>query len=107
MPSAAPPPDADIRHSQDRLNRWLERQQRDDQLRREDEEKANRQASEKARDDAARESYCKRQRRNLMVMETARPVYRVDDQGERVYLDDEERAKKIEQLRAEVRTNCP
>ncbi len=106
VPSAPSLPEADVRDSQDRLNRWLERQERDQQLRREDEEKAQQEASEKARDDAAREAYCLRQRRNLSKLQTARPIYRLDEQGERAYLDDEARARNIEQLSAEIRNNC-
>jgi hypothetical protein len=54
----------------------------------------------------ARHDNCLRAQRELTVMQTPRPVYRVNDKGERVYVDEKERERQIAGWQANVRKYC-
>jgi hypothetical protein len=45
-------------------------------------------------------------RQNLHLLEMQRPVYYIDERGERVYLDDQVRAAEMEWMRAEIAEYC-
>ncbi len=66
-----------------RLQRALEQQQRVDRQRR-----------------------CIWARQNLGPLTTKLPVYSLDEKGDRIYLDDEERAAEIERKRADINKFC-
>ena len=64
--------------------------------------------SEKDRGDATKKAeLCTQVRGQLKTYESNTPVYRFDDKGERVYLDDAARAKETERLQALLRERCP
>jgi len=55
---------------------------------------------------AIRERYCTDARRQLAALESGQYMTRYDASGERVFLDDAERASAIERTRADVERNC-
>lgn len=65
-----------------------------------------RQEEAEAQAKAKRERECVRERQRLAALEEPRRVYRRDDQGNRVYLDDAEREKAIAERRLRVREAC-
>lgn len=55
----------------------------------------------------ALEAHCAFARQQIAVVQTARPVYRVDEKGERQYLEDNERANKIADMQQKMAQHCP
>jgi hypothetical protein len=45
-------------------------------------------------------------RQNLDMLETRTPVYYIDEHGERMFLDDEQRAAAMQGMRADIETYC-
>jgi len=50
---------------------------------------------------------CNAARRNLGVLNEQRPVYSYDNKGNRVYVEDKDRAATIAQTQQQVSSNCP
>ena len=64
-------------------------------------------AKRKSEHDAAvHANRCAQARRSLATLERARPVYRINERGEKVYLEDQDRPRQVEQARAQVETAC-
>ena len=57
-------------------------------------------------DAAARANRCMESRRQLATLERARPVYTINERGEKVYLDDQDRPRQVEQARALIEKSC-
>lgn len=57
------------------------------------------------REAAGRRNRCLRAQRALDILQS-RPVYRTNERGERVYIEDKERAKELEEWREIARQNC-
>lgn len=55
----------------------------------------------------ALEAHCAFARQQIAVVQTARPVYKVDEKGERQYLEDAERANKITDMQQKMAQHCP
>ena len=68
-----------------------------------DKEKAERKSEQDA---SQREARCVRAQRALDQLRRERPLYDVDKQGNRVYMDDRERAAEIESVRKAIEANC-
>ncbi len=63
--------------------------------------------ADKARVDAARKvDMCAQVRGQIRAYESDVPIYRLDDKGERVYVDDAARQKERERLQAVQREQC-
>jgi hypothetical protein len=58
------------------------------------------------RNAAARKDRCRRSREALDDLQNRAAIYRLDDRGERVYLEDIERTREIEVWRARAKENC-
>ena len=75
-------------------------------------ERSREQALAQARDEAERRSVaarvqrCARAREQLDVVVRGGPVYRYNDRGERIYLEDSRRDAEIARLRGEVAADC-
>ena len=74
------------------------------------EEKRQKQEAEDAK--ARRQAALKREacidaRHNMAVLQEQRPVYEIDEKGERRYLDDKERAENIRKAQQFIDKNCP
>ena len=70
-----------------------------------------RQADEAARrkgeyDDAVRKDRCLRAQRDLQVFEAQRPVYRVNERGEKVFMEDSARPAALQEARRSVEAFC-
>ena len=70
-------------------------------------EKADDYATRKSTQDAAvRSNRCAESREQVETLERARPIYRIDEHGERVYLEDKDRQRQIEQWRSQAEKYC-
>ena len=49
---------------------------------------------------------CRFARQNLYILQMQAPVFHVDDNGERVYINDQERASRIQDLKNQVARYC-
>lgn len=114
--SETPPPDANAKRIElppaapatkpESPERWKEREL---ELRKRRLEKERAEEDEKAgseRSAERRREICLRARRALDVLEPGRPVYRVNERGERVYIDDAQRAAETDKWRKEADSNC-
>ena len=106
MAPAPPPPAGDVETSRQRLDRLLERQQRSDMLRRESIENARREREQDEAQAQVRKARCQAAKTDLEFLNEQRPVYYVDEKGERRYLDDREREEAKARLRREITTWC-
>ena len=59
-----------------------------------------------AHDAAVRSNRCVESRRQLEMLERAQPIYRINERGERVYLEDLDRPRQVEQWRFQVDKYC-
>ena len=98
-PSGPPPrpasPDGWKQRELDSRARRLETEQKDEY------EKATRH-----NEAAERTNRCNHARRELRILETQVPVYALNEKEERVYLDDKDRAREIEEWKRHVRAYC-
>jgi type IV secretory pathway VirB10-like protein len=77
------------------------------QLRREAAERKEEAEQARAREIAQqRLRRCLSARQNLHTLQTDRPVYQINEYGERVYIDDAKRAAEIERMKQEIQSNC-
>jgi hypothetical protein len=58
-------------------------------------------------EEAARKESCIAARGNLQILRQGRPVYQLDEKGERKYLTDAERKAQIEQSQRDIERYCP
>ncbi|WP_422126463.1 DUF4124 domain-containing protein [Thioalkalivibrio sulfidiphilus] len=99
--------------SQEQLERAREERERQREAReqreliqRQVQEAERREQQQQERQQAQRRSYCQQARSELRILETPRPVFHVDEKGERVYLDDATRSTQIQQARQNVARFC-
>jgi hypothetical protein len=85
----------------------IELDQRKTEIRRRDKERTEREAAEASRAEAERRSRCARARHDLRALQQQVRVYWTNDRGERVYVEDADRAGQIRQLERFVAGNCP
>lgn len=97
-----PPPEEEVLRSRSRMDELTEDRKSDQ------EQEAQRRKEETAaeRERIARENRCRAAKRELHVLELERPVYRLDEEGNRVYLDDDRRATEIGRARGRIRDYC-
>ena len=55
---------------------------------------------------SARKNNCLESQRQLNIAQTPRPVFEVNDKGEKVYLDDKERQRQIDGWQVNVKKYC-
>lgn len=55
---------------------------------------------------SARKNNCLESQRQLSIAQAPRPVYEVNEKGEKVYLDDKERQRQIDGWQANVKKYC-
>jgi hypothetical protein len=56
--------------------------------------------------EANRAAQCSDSRRRLGVLQEQLPVYQRNDKGERVYIEDKDRARIMDELRGSIAENC-
>jgi len=100
----APPPPSDsaVLQSRNRLDGLSEQAAKWDQER-EAEKRAKQTAS---REKDVRKQLCRQAEGQLRTLEIRSVLYYVDEQGKKIYLTDEERAARLEQVRKAVKDSC-
>ena len=100
------PTEAEVQEAEKRLDELLE-QQKESQALREKEKLVKELRKITAMQEAAeRRRICLYARQNLVVLQQRRPVYTVDEDGERIYLDDKSHKAEIERMRELIAENC-
>lgn len=97
-PSVAPAPAATQDWKQkemDSRKRSLEKQQSDEATRK-----------QAAHDEQVQKGRCRSAQRDLNILEAQAPIFHVNERGERVYLEDKDRAAEMARARREVQTYC-
>lgn len=57
-------------------------------------------------DKATRRNICQQALRQITTLQTAVPVYTLNEKGERVYMEDADRQQKVEAAQQRMRENC-
>jgi hypothetical protein len=92
--------------AQERLKKLREQQRRRAEIRRQAKEVERQKKEEEKQNRIYRKKRCIMAWQNLHVLELKRPVYHINEDGERVYLDDETRSAEINRLREEIEKYC-
>lgn len=100
------PSEQQVRQAQDRLDKLLKEQQESAAVR--EQERLEREREQVAAMQVAveRKRTCVMARQNLHNLLMNRPVYYIDEKGERVFLDDNAHKAEIERQRQLIRDNC-
>lgn len=102
-----PAPDEDeVLAAQARLDRLLAEQQagREDRATEREQRRLQQELEEAQRVQRLRR--CVMARQNLHILEIRRPVYSIDEQGEYVFLDDQQRMAVMQRMREEIDAYC-
>jgi len=94
-----PPSDAAVMQSRNRLEGMRERAAEWDKEREQEKQAA-------AREVAMRKQLCSQAQGQLRSLQFRGLLFRLDEQGNRIYLEDDERALMLERARKAVRENC-
>lgn len=92
--------------SRERLQQRIEQQRRSDELKQRTEQRETEDEAASAERSADREQRCAKMRQNLIVLQRRRPVFYVNENGERDYLDDDRRNAEIERLSDALADYC-
>jgi len=101
------PSDESINESRERWQAILSNQRRSDQLGQEDKAKAEEEKAAQMEREAAKQRSCIRARENLNILTQERPVYQVDEKGERIFFDDAAREREIAEMKKIIEEYCP
>ena len=85
---------------------WKEREIESRKQRIERDSKAGEQAAREARETAERARRCRAAQVALDLLRNGRRVYKLDDKGQRVYLEDGQRPALIQERERDARENC-
>jgi len=96
------PPSSDARPKED----WKQREMEMRKQRIEREQKDDRRKAVEHNRSAERRNRCARAQRRLHIVSSQVPVYSVNEKGERVYLEDKDRAAEAADWRRKVETFC-
>ena len=99
LKAPAPSSDADARARKERMNEFLEQTEQ---------ERAERNEA-KAKQEAKAEKHeamCESLRARLKYMKSVSGIYRLNNDGERVFVDDEENERIRREFRAKVKSEC-
>jgi len=96
------PPSSEARPKDD----WKQREMEMRKQRIEREQKDERRKAVEHNRAAERKNRCAYAQRQLQIVSTPRPVYSVNEKGERVYLEDKDRAAEAAGWRREVEASC-
>jgi TolA-binding protein len=100
------PNEQQIRQAQQKLNKLLEEQQESAAAREQERLERERQQVEALQVAVARKRACVMAQQNLHNLLMNRPVYYINEQGERVFLDEAAHKAEIERQRQLIRDNC-
>lgn len=100
----SPPPEV-VPKLEKSTKSW-EKKEREFQQRRIEAEEAEKKLKVQEAEAKEREIKCSAAKRNLRILQIDRPVYWINKQGERVFLDDAERKAAIEKTNQEIESFC-
>lgn len=103
----AAPSAAEVEQARQRLEKLLTEQERSAVAREEERLERERRQAVAMELAAAQKRMCIQARQNLHVLLMKRPVYSINELGERVYLDDDAHKAEIERMRKLVEEYCP
>jgi len=103
-PSATP--ESTQETARQRLDKLMKEQEERRAQRSEEEHRKRAEREARKQEAAARRERCEVARQNLRTLLMQRAVYRFDERGERVYLDDAERSAEIRRTADEIRQFC-
>ena len=69
-------------------------------------QKAEREAAREHNEEARRKNRCTQAQRDLYVLQRERPIYSINEKGEKVYMEDKDRPAEIAQARSDVASFC-
>lgn len=104
--SQATPSAADVEQARQRLEKLLTEQEQATAVRQEERLERQRQQAAAIEQAAARKGMCIMARQNLHALLMERPVYYIDEKGERVFLDDASHKAEIERMRELIKEHC-
>jgi hypothetical protein len=85
---------------------WRQREMDARALRIEKQQKEQEREAQDKTEASTRRNNCRESRRRLADLQTAVPVYELNDKDERVYLEDAQREREITVLQAQVKQYC-
>ena len=102
----APPSEGEVQQAGAQLAELLSKQaaSRESRAAQQERERLERELAEARRID--RQNRCLVAQQNKHVLELGRPVYSIDEKGERQFLDDAARAAQMQKIRVEIAENC-
>ncbi|MBL3556016.1 MULTISPECIES: DUF4124 domain-containing protein [Marinobacter] len=99
LKAAAPTSDQAARERKQRVNEFLEQSERERAER-------NRAEAEQEATTAKHEARCQALRARLKFLKSVSGIYRLNDEGERVFVDDQENERLRREFRARVQSEC-
>jgi hypothetical protein len=102
VPTPPPPPDEEVLRANRRLDAFQETERTGDKSRAQEAKEAAR----AEREERNREARCRAARQHLHVLGLERPLYHLDEQGNRAYLEDDQRAAEVAEVRKRVKEYC-
>ena len=85
---------------------WVKKEQDSRKERILNEQQERQQKSQAEYQAAVRKNNCLESQRQLNIVQSARPVFQVNEKGEKVYLEDRERQREIDGWKDNVRKYC-
>jgi hypothetical protein len=67
----------------------------------------NKQEAAKKQEDQQRARKCSRARRDVDMLTNSQRIFHLDDKGERVYLEESQRAADLAEAKREIERSCP
>jgi hypothetical protein len=104
--SQAAPSAADVEQARQRLEKLLTEQEQATAVRQGELLERQRQQAAAIEQAAARKRMCIMAQQNLHSLLMERPVYYIDEKGERVFLDDASHKAEIERMRELIKEHC-
>jgi len=101
-----PPSKENIRRTQARTDLLIEQQRASADQRAQEREEKRLQIAEAEQQAADRKRLCIGAKGDLYVLRMPRPVFTIDEKGERVFADDELRQSEIEEMKSIIAANC-
>jgi hypothetical protein len=100
------PSDDNVRNAKERLESTLRRLKRTEAIRKERSERQRQRKAAAQQREARDKSRCRLLHHDLHVLLQQRPVYSIDEKGEKTYMDESTRKTTIAQLRKMIAAYC-
>lgn len=110
--SESPPPEGtnakklDVKAGEGKEQDWHKKLQDANQQKIMKDQADRERAAKEQQANGTRQQQCRRAQEALDTLNNSRRVYHLDDKGQRVYVDDDQRQKEIEMWQERVRSSC-